>query len=55
MADVSIETGVSKDPQLYNMEYDIGQQQNIAYAYPKVVCEMEARIQEIMKSARTRT
>lgn len=51
---VQIETGLSKDPQLYNMDYDIGQQTNVAWAYEDVVTEMEARLQEIMKSGRTR-
>ncbi len=51
---VQIETGLSRDPQLYNMDYDIGQQENVAWAYQDVVKDMEARLQEIMKSERTR-
>lgn len=54
MGNVRIETGLSKDPQLYNMDYDIGQQTNVAWDYEKVVQEMEKRLQEILKSDRTR-
>jgi len=49
-----IETGLSKDPQLYNMDYDIGQRENVAWDYKEVVKDMEARLQEIMKSSGTR-
>ena len=42
------------DPQLYNMDYDVGQQTNVAWAYKDVVKEMEERLREIMKSSRTR-
>lgn len=52
--EVRIETGLSKDPQLYNMDYDIGQQENVAWDYEEVVEDMEARLQEIIKSDRTR-
>ena len=54
MGDVRIETGLSMDPQLYNMDYDVGQQTNVAWAYKDVVKEMEERLREIMKSSRTR-
>lgn len=54
MKDVRIETGLSKDPQLYNMDYDIGQQTNVAWDYMDVVKEMEKRIHEILRSDRTR-
>lgn len=52
---VNIETGVSKNPQLYNMDYDIGQQADIAWAYPEVVQDMEERIQKIMQSKKNRS
>ena len=48
-----IETGLSKDPQLYNMDYDIGQQ-NIAWNYADQVEKMEKRLQEILTSESTR-
>lgn len=51
---VQIETGLSMDPQLYNMDYDIGQQENVAWDYMEVVKDMEERLQKIVKSDRTR-
>lgn len=51
---VQIETGLSMDPQLYNMDYDIGQRANVAWDYEDVVKDMEQRLGEIMKSDRTR-
>ena len=48
------ETGLSKDPQLYNMDYDIGQQNNIAWDYADQVEKMEKRLQEILTSESTR-
>ena len=51
---VQIETGLSMDPQLYNMDYDIGQRANVAWDYEDVVKDMEQSLQEIMKSDRTR-
>lgn len=49
-----IETGLSKNPQLYNMDYDIGQQNNIAWDYADQVEKMEKRLQEILISESTR-
>ncbi len=54
MGNVRIETGLSMDPQLYNMDYDIGQQTNVAWDYEEVVKEMEERLKEIQRSDRTR-
>ena len=48
MGDVRIETGLSMDPQLYNMDYDIGQQTNVAWDYEDVVKDMEERIRKIL-------
>lgn len=42
-----IETANSRDPQLYNLDYDVGETQNLAYRYPKIVAEMSERISEI--------
>ena len=50
----STETGVSRDPMLFNMDYDIGQRDNIAWDFPDVVQDMEARIQKIMASPKNR-
>ncbi|MGN1345329.1 MAG: arylsulfatase [Eubacteriales bacterium] len=41
------ETGSSRDPQLYNLDYDLGERTNLAYRYPDVVRKMAARIVEI--------
>ena len=48
MGNVRIETGLSMDPQLYNMDYDIGQQTNVAWDYEDVVKDMEERIRKIL-------
>ncbi len=49
-----VETGNSPDKQLYNMLYDIGQKQNVAEDYNEIAKKMDARIQEILASERTR-
>lgn len=49
-----IETGISMDDQLYNLDYDIGQKHNVAYRYPHVVKEMKERTLEIVDSSKTR-
>jgi len=54
MESVRIETGLSREPQLYNMDYDIGQRINIAWDYEDVVKEMEDRLGDILRSERTR-
>ena len=54
MGNVRIETGLSMDPQLYNMDYDIGQQTNVAWDYEDVVKDMEERIQRIVRSEGTK-
>lgn len=54
MEQVQIETGASLDAQLYNMDYDPGQQCNVAQEHPALIEAMEARIREIVESERTR-
>lgn len=54
MEQVDIETGASKDPQLYRLDYDAGQRENVAWEHPELTEKMERRIQEILKSGRTR-
>ena len=54
MKQVRIEAGLSHDPQLYNMDYDTGQRENVAWEYRSVVTDMEARIRKIMESRKTR-
>ena len=44
---VEVDTGSSRDPQLYNLDYDIGQLRNLAYRYPQRVKDMQRRIDEI--------
>lgn len=46
--------GHSRDPQLYNMSYDIGQRENVANRHMDLVKKMDARIEEIKRSTRTR-
>ncbi len=43
----NVETGCSMDPQLYNLDYDIGQRKNLAYKYPEKIEAMQQRINEI--------
>ncbi len=48
------ELGNSLDPQLYNMDYDIGQRTNVAELHKDLVEQMDNRIGEILASSRTR-
>ena len=50
----NIELGNSRDHQLFNMEYDVGQRINVAEIHPDLVEKMSHRIEEIKASARTR-
>ena len=43
----NVETGNSLDPQLYNLDYDVGQRKNLAYRYPEKVAAMQKRIDQI--------
>lgn len=43
----STETANSKDRQLYNLEYDVGETRNLAYRYPRIAEKMQTRIDEI--------
>ena len=43
----NVETGNSLDPQLYNLDYDIGQRKNLAHRYPEKVEAMQKRIDQI--------
>lgn len=49
-----IELGSSLDPQLYNMEYDIGQRENVAQLHMDIVEKMDKRIEEIKAGNYTR-
>lgn len=40
----NVETACSLDPQLFNLDYDIGQRRNLAYRYPEKVAAMQQRI-----------
>lgn len=39
------ELAVSMDPQLFNLDYDLGQQANLAYKYPERVKSMQKRLE----------
>lgn len=52
--ETNTELGASLDPQLYNMEYDIGQKENVAQIHPERVQKMEKRIREIKSSKQSR-
>ncbi len=54
MEHVQIETGASLDPQLYCLDYDLGQQSNVAWEHEELIEEMEKRLQEILRSEGTR-
>lgn len=47
----STETGSSRDPQLYNLDYDIGERDNVAYRYPQIVEAMAKRVAEIKQGS----
>ncbi len=48
--ETGIETGLSLDRQLYNLDYDIGQRDNLAWRYPDIADDMDDRITEIVNS-----
>lgn len=48
------ELGSSLDPQLYNMDYDIGQRKNVADLHQDLVEKMDQRLTEINASIKTR-
>ncbi len=45
------ETACSRDRQLYNLDYDIGQIRNLAFRYPEIAESMAARLDEITGTA----
>ena len=47
MRGTQTETGCCKDPQLYNLDYDLHQQENKAFRYPEIAASMAARLDEI--------
>ena len=44
-----IETANSRDPQLFNLDYDIGQAADLAYRHPEKIKAMQARLEEYRK------
>lgn len=52
--ETGIETANSLDPQLYNLDYDIGQQKNLVWRYPKIAAQMAGRVAEIKKNEKKR-
>ncbi|MBT4410420.1 MAG: arylsulfatase, partial [Bacteroidetes bacterium] len=49
-ANKRIESGLSKEVQLYNLENDSGEQKNVALKYPEKVKEMQQMLIEIRKT-----
>lgn len=43
------ETASSRDPQLYNLSYDIGEVRNLASRHPDIVKQMSGRMEEITR------
>ena len=52
--EVNIELGNSKEPQLYDLSKDIGEQKNLAAGNPEMVKEMSATLQAIKTKGRSR-
>ena len=48
--ETGIETANTLDQQLYNLDYDLGQQKNVAWRYPDIAARMASRIEEIKKN-----
>lgn len=49
-----IELGNDPNPQLYNLEEDLGEQQNVAADHPEVVAELSALLQQLREDGRSR-
>lgn len=54
MTDVNIETGLNKEPQLYNLKADKGEKMNLAAKYPEKVAELAKELKEIVDKGRSR-
>ncbi|MCG8702405.1 MAG: hypothetical protein MI922_30415, partial [Bacteroidales bacterium] len=48
MKNKDIEVGLTKEPQLYNLKDDIGEQNNLAESNPEKAAEMEKMLQKIL-------
>ncbi len=46
--DKGIEGGFIKEPQLYNLQNDIGETTNVANAHPEIVMEMQEKVDELV-------
>ncbi|MFR2851831.1 MAG: hypothetical protein ACLTD4_09160 [Hungatella sp.] len=46
--------GNSLDRQLYNLEYDPGQKENVADRYPEIAEELAERLSAVLQSNQTR-
>jgi arylsulfatase A-like enzyme len=51
---VNIELGNDPNPQLYNLNTDIGEETNVAAEYPEIVKELSDMLEEIKKAGRSR-
>ena len=48
--DKGIEGGFIKEPQLYNLDNDAGEQNNLAKDYPALVNELQTKIEELRRA-----
>ncbi len=51
---VGAETGNSPEPQLYHLQKDLGEKNNVAAANPQVVKEMDALLKSVREKGRSR-
>ncbi len=49
-----VETGITTEVQLFNLQYDRSQSKNVAANYPEVVAELDKRLNEILSAPKTR-
>lgn len=53
MPDVHIATGHSEQPQLYNLEHDLAEKNNLASRHPEMVKTMATRLNELQEKGRS--
>ncbi len=53
-ANTGVETGSSPQPQLYNLNPDLGERGNVAAQHPDVLRQMETRLQQLRAAGRSR-
>jgi arylsulfatase A-like enzyme len=50
LTDKKVESGISKEVQLYNLKYDVGETENVAAENPEMVREMKEKLEELIYS-----